>query len=85
MVPRGRGTRTQTKKHTMHGCRSIVYTIKIHICFSCEGTNKYLSYYRDESRVSGKWVYMFKGVGSALLVLSHFSYISHENETIWSH
>ena len=32
-----------------------------------------------------KGVHMYKGVGLALLNLSHFSYISHENEIIWSH
>ena len=30
-------------------------------------------------------MYTCKGPGFALLVLSHFSYISHENEIIWSH
>ena len=42
----------------------------------------------DGSRISGKGVHMYKGVcvwGYALLILSHFSYISHENEIIWSH
>ena len=36
--------------------------------------------------ISGKGVCMYKGMGgSAVLILSHFSKISHENEIIWSH
>ena len=34
------------------------------------------------SRISGKGVQMYKGTGFALLILSHFSQISHENEII---
>ena len=40
---------------------------------------------RGGSRVSGQGVHMYKIVGFALLILSHFSSISHENEIIWSH
>ena len=32
-----------------------------------------------------KGVHMYSGVGFALLIFSHFSYISHENEIIGSH
>ena len=41
--------------------------------------------------ISGKGVHMYKDVcvceggGFALLVLFHFSWISHENKIIWSH
>ena len=40
---------------------------------------------RGGSRISGNGVHMYKGVGFALLILSNFSQISHENEIIWSH
>ena len=43
------------------------------------------TYDRGGSRISGKGVHMYKGVGFALLILSHFSKIAHENEIIWSH
>ena len=33
----------------------------------------------------GSYIYIYKGVGIALLILSHFSTITHENEIIWSH
>ena len=39
--------------------------------------------YRGGSRISGNGVHMFKGAGFACLILSHFSLISNENETIW--
>ena len=40
---------------------------------------------RGGSRIFGKGVHMYKGVwGVAFLILFHFSYISHENEMIWS-
>ena len=35
---------------------------------------------RGGSRISGKGVHMYKGVGFAMLILSHFSLISHANE-----
>ena len=45
-----------------------------------------ISLFRDGSRISGKGVCMHKGRGGfALLILSHFCKISHENEIIWSH
>ena len=34
------------------------------------------------SRISGKGVHMYKGAGFFLLILSHFSKISYENEII---
>ena len=40
---------------------------------------------RGRSRISGKGIHMYKGVGFALLILSDFSYISHENVIIWSY
>ena len=40
---------------------------------------------RGGSRISGKGVRMYEGMGFALLILSYFSKISHENEIIWSH
>ena len=36
-------------------------------------------------RISGKGFICNKVSGFALLILFHFSYISHENEIIWSH
>ena len=36
-------------------------------------------------RISGNGVHMHKGAGFAFLILSHFSYKSHENEIIWPH
>ena len=39
---------------------------------------------RGGSRISGKGFILYKGVGVRLLMLSHFSEISHENEIIWS-
>ena len=41
--------------------------------------------YRGGCRIYGKRVHMFKGAGFAFLILSHFSQISDENETIWPH
>ena len=44
---------------------------------------------RGGSRISGKEVHIYNGMGGvggfALLILSHFSEISYENEIIWSH
>ena len=37
------------------------------------------TFIRGGSWISGKGVHMYKGVGLALLILSLFSYISHEN------
>ena len=39
---------------------------------------------RGGSRISGKGFICIKVWGFALLILSHFSYISHENKIIWS-
>ena len=39
---------------------------------------------RSLSRISGKGVHMYKGVGGSLCGFYHFSEISHENEIIWS-
>ena len=39
--------------------------------------------HRGGSRISGKGVHIVWGF--ALLILSHFSSISHENRIIWSH
>ena len=49
------------------------------------GIGNYRIYYRGGSKISEKGVLMFKGMGVALLILSHFSSISHENERCWSH
>ena len=38
---------------------------------------------RSRSRISGKGVQKYKGGGLTLLILSHFSLITHENEIIW--
>ena len=40
---------------------------------------------RGGSRISGKGFICIKMWGLALVVFSHFSYLSHENEIIWSH
>ena len=38
--------------------------------------------HRGGSRISGKGVHIYKGMGCSLLILSHFSKISLENEII---